>query len=97
MEQISQTLWYILYNTELADAYSFQELKTVCEEFLVLEINKDNAIDLLILGYLCNSPVLENLSSDFIKSNNKIFYKKNLDKLIEYPSLMTKIIKNLAS
>ena len=73
-------------------------MKTLCEEYLLLDINSENAVDLMILGYLCNSAVLENLSTEYIIQNKKNINKinNNLNKLMEYPSLMTKILKNFS-
>jgi hypothetical protein len=81
---------------EVADAYSYEPLKNYCENVLGLLIEIDNVLDILILGYKLNSSALEHLAVNFICSHRKeVSYYCNLTILIDYPSLMIKILNNL--
>lgn len=81
---------------ELADAYTYESLKKYCEDVLGFLIEYENVIDILLLGYKCSSSVLEDLAVDFISKNRKKVTKNcNLYRLVDCPSLMTKIMKHL--
>lgn len=81
----------------LSDNYSYDPLKKYTEVELSLKLNLQNVIEVLIIGYKCNSNLLEKTSIDFIFENRKdSFLLKEIQNLIEYPNLMAKILKSLA-
>jgi len=81
---------------KLSDSYSIESLKKICEEMLSFMINVENVVEILILSFKCNSTVLEKNALEYFKKNRKEINKTGkMDSLIEYPSLMVKILINL--
>lgn len=82
----------------LSDNYSYDPLKKYVETALSLMLELHNVIEILINGYKCNSILLEKVCIDFIFENRKNSILLNeIKNLIEYPNLMTKILRTLAN
>jgi hypothetical protein len=81
---------------KLADSYSMESLKKILEEMVSFMITIENAVLIFILGYKCNSTSLEKIAMEFILKNRREIYKTGtMNTLIDYPSLMMKILINL--
>jgi len=83
---------------KLSDNYAYDPLKKYTESALSLMLELHNVIEILIIGYKFNSNLIEKVSIDFIFENRKNSILLNeIHDLIEYPNLMTKILRAFAN
>ena len=80
----------------LADKYQVQGLVHNCSSKLASSLNKDNALEIGILGEMYNSDVLIQKCAKFISSNtNKCLVRDWMEKIQKSPRLMANLIKNM--
>lgn len=79
-----------------AEKYSVEGLKITCEETMLLNLDKKNAIEYLIEAYQNNSTIVK-IIIDFIVKYSKEIVKSTEFKLlgVSYPDLMYKIVTGI--
>lgn len=97
--EIQKTNYQILLALfKLSDHYSYEPLKKKCETAILLMLNLVNVVEITIISYKCNSNILEDHCIDFIlKNRNEKTLQKDMYNLIQYPNLMTKIMKQIGN
>lgn len=74
-----------------AAKYDLDELKTICEEIIVENIDESNAIEILVLGNLYNSEDMKWLAFQEIRG---IFVEKNISKnFMHKPEFLMKLVE----
>jgi len=80
----------------LADAYTLDELKKLCEKVLQQDLNEENVGEILILAYNCSAIELKKSALRFlIKNYSELNFSKIIESLEGYPLLLAELAKLL--
>ena len=97
-ELIGNYYIYIYIYIGLADAYQIQDLKSLCENCLIHNVENDNVCDLLIISSACSANDLKKFCISYVVKNfQDISNTKGFENLEHHASLLMEVTKAVCS